>query len=132
VRRPLTARAADASADLIITGATIHTVDDAQEHAEAFAVRDGRFAAVGSRALVDVLRGPRTQVVDLSGRTVLPGLIDAHLHLLGVGTALHGADLYGAGSFDEVIRRTHRPPLGAMVPCAYSFSSRTRSKRLGS
>lgn len=103
---PRGARAADGPADLIVTGATVHTVDDTLPVAQAFAVRGGRFVFVGDTAGAMRLRGGDTHVLDLSGRTVLPGLIDAHLHLTDVGLALHEADLVGATSLDEVIRRT--------------------------
>ncbi len=92
--------------DLIVTGALIRTSDPHLPVAEAFAVRDGRFAYVGSAAGALALRGPKSAVLELPGRTVLPGLIDAHLHLTGVGLALQEVDLYGADSFSEVVRRT--------------------------
>jgi predicted amidohydrolase YtcJ len=103
---PRGARAADGPADLIVTGATIHTVDDSLPTAQAFAVRSGRFVFVGDTADAMRLRGGATQVIDLSGKTVLPGLIDAHLHLTDVGLALHEVDLVGVRSPDEMIRRT--------------------------
>jgi len=93
-------------ADLIVRSETIHTVNDATPRAEAFAVRDGRFIYVGSREGVSRYRGRRTKVVDVGGATVLPGLIDAHLHLLHVGAALHEVELAHAPSYDEVVRRT--------------------------
>jgi predicted amidohydrolase YtcJ len=103
---PKVVRAEDAPADLIITGATIHTVDDAYPAAQAFAVRDGRFVLVGSASEVLRLRGPQTVVLDLPGKTVLPGLIDAHLHLTSIGLALHEVDLVGSTSEADVIART--------------------------
>jgi predicted amidohydrolase YtcJ len=106
---PLLARkagAAGAPADLIVTGATIHTVDDALGPVDAFAVRGGKFVFVGDSAGAMRLRGSATRLLDLSGKTVLPGLIDAHLHLTDIGLALHEVNLDGAASFDEVIRRT--------------------------
>lgn len=98
--------AADSPADLIVTGATVHTVDDALGSVNAFAVRGGRFVFVGDGAQAMRLRGDGTQLLDLSGATVLPGLIDAHLHLTDIGLALHEVNLDGASSLDEVIRRT--------------------------
>ncbi len=70
----------DGSADLIVTGATVHTVDDAMPRAEAFAVRSGRFLAVGADDAIENLRGPGTEVIDARGLTVVPGFIDAHNH----------------------------------------------------
>ena len=95
-----------APADLIVTGATIHSVDDANASPEAFAVRGGRFVLVGSTAAVMKLRGPATRVLELSGKTVLPGLVDAHLHLTQLGLSLHELRLFGVGSLDELIRVT--------------------------
>ncbi|MGB6986843.1 MAG: amidohydrolase, partial [Candidatus Aquilonibacter sp.] len=100
------ARAEDAPADLIVTGATIHSVDDAYPSPQAFAVREGRFVFVGSAADAMRLRGTRTIVLDLTGKTVLPGLIDAHLHLVSIGMALHEVDLFGVGSQADLVART--------------------------
>lgn len=69
-------------ADLILRGGRIITVDANWRIAEAVAIRGGRFAALGDNAAIDALRGPQTQVVELGGRTVVPGLIDSHLHQL--------------------------------------------------
>jgi len=69
-------------ADLILRGGRVITVDASWRIAEGVAIRGGRFVAIGDNAAVDVLRGPQTQVVELGGRTVVPGLIDSHLHQL--------------------------------------------------
>jgi predicted amidohydrolase YtcJ len=95
-----------AAPDLIVTAATVHTVDSGTPRAQGFAVRDGRFVYVGSREGARALRGPRTKVLDLGNATVVPGLIDSHLHFTQVGMALHEVDLAHVGSFDEVVRRT--------------------------
>jgi predicted amidohydrolase YtcJ len=70
-----------APADLIIRDAHIVTVDPKFSIAHAAAIRDGRFIAVGSDAEVMNAAGPKTRVVDLHGRTVLPGFDDTHVHL---------------------------------------------------
>ena len=105
---PAVARAEDGKspADLIVTGATIHTVDDAFPTPQAFCVRGGRFAYVGSRDGAMALRGPRTPVLDLTGYTVLPGLIDAHLHLTAVGLDLVEVDLFKLHSYADVVAKT--------------------------
>ena len=104
---PSAARAARGNADLIVTAKTIHTVDASRVGpVEAFAVRDGRFVYVGSREGARAFRGRATRVVDAGDATVLPGLIDAHLHFLNVGLALHEVDLVHVATFDEVVRRT--------------------------
>jgi predicted amidohydrolase YtcJ len=103
---PAVAAARGGDADLIVTAATIHTVDPRVPSAQAFAVRDGRFVYVGSREGARALRGRATRSLDLGDVTVLPGLIDAHLHFTAVGEALHEVDLVHAPAFDEVVRRT--------------------------
>jgi predicted amidohydrolase YtcJ len=107
VTAPAVAAAADdRAADLIVTAKTIHTVDPRTPQAQAFAVRGGRFVYVGSREGARALRGRRTKVLDLGDATVLPGLIDSHLHFTQVGAALHEVDLVHVASFEEVVRRT--------------------------
>lgn len=68
------------SADLILHNGKVITVDDRFSIQEAVAVRDGRILQVGRNADVLKRRGPRTEVVDLRGKTVVPGLIDSHAH----------------------------------------------------
>lgn len=68
------------AADLVLTNGRIYTVDEANPWAEAVAVLGGRFIAVGSNADVDGLIGERTQVLDLKGRFVMPGIYDMHTH----------------------------------------------------
>src|SRR5438477_13171512 len=92
-------------ADLIITAGRIYTVDPARPLAQAIAVRAGRVVFVGSAAEAAVLRGNATRVLELPGRTVVPGLVDAHGHLTGLGSALRTVDLTGTHSYDEVIAR---------------------------
>jgi len=70
-----------APADLIIRDAHIVTVDPKFSIAQAAAVKDGRFVAVGSDAEVMKTAGPKTRVIDLRGKTVLPGFNDTHVHL---------------------------------------------------
>src|SRR3954466_656764 len=69
------------------------------------AVRGGRIVYLGPDAGAERLRTPRTRVIDLRGRTVTPGLIDAHSHLAGLGQSLEEVDLTGAPTYGEVIRR---------------------------
>ncbi len=83
----------------------IHTLDPAWPIVEAVACMDGRVAAVGrSDELRPLARVPR-DVVDLGGRTVVPGLIDAHVHLLGLGLALGRVDLAGLPSLAACVER---------------------------
>ncbi|HEY6823967.1 MAG TPA: amidohydrolase family protein, partial [Steroidobacteraceae bacterium] len=73
------ARAADAP-ELVVTNARIHTQDAAHRVVTALAVRGNAILATGSDTDMRALAGPRTRMVDLGGRIVLPGLIDAHIH----------------------------------------------------
>ncbi|MCB2251615.1 amidohydrolase [Pseudomonas chlororaphis] len=75
----------NAFADLILHNGRLHTVDRARPTASAVAIKDGRFIAVGTDAEAMALRGSATQVIDLKGRTVIPGLNDSHLHLIRGG-----------------------------------------------
>ncbi len=94
-----------APAELIFTNARIYTVDDGRPMAQALAVRGGRVQFVGSERGALMLRGPNTRVVDLDGQTVIPGMIDAHAHLVGLGEALRTVDLKETRSYQEVIDR---------------------------
>ena len=90
--------------DLIVTNANIYTVDDAFAKAESFAVKDGNFVAVGtSQEITDAYTA--SEVIDASGKTVLPGLIDGHCHFYRLGQNLQTVDLVGTTSYDEVLER---------------------------
>ncbi len=67
-------------ADLLLTGGVVYTMEPGAPRAEALALRGERIAAVGSARHLDALRGPETRVIDLAGRAVIPGLVDAHCH----------------------------------------------------
>ena len=69
--------------DYVVVNAKIYTVDDAMPRAEAFAVRDGRFMAVGGNDEVRALVGPGTKTVDAAQNTIVPGFIDCHNHARG-------------------------------------------------
>ena len=71
-------------ADIVVVGAKVLTVDAAFREARALAARDRRFVAVGSDEEIRRHIGPSTRVVEAKGRTVVPGLIDTHVHALGV------------------------------------------------
>jgi predicted amidohydrolase YtcJ len=102
-------------ADLVLQNATVHTVDAKRPRAEAVAVRGNRIVAVGTSAEVQAYVGPRTRVMDLRGRTVVPGFDDAHAHFLGIGFARLDVDLVGTASFDEVLARVEKA-VKARVP----------------
>ncbi|MDH2077084.1 amidohydrolase [Pseudomonas atacamensis] len=73
------------SADLILFNGQFHTVDREKPLASAVAIKDGRFVVVGNDAEAMALKGNATQVVDMKGRCVIPGLNDSHLHLIRGG-----------------------------------------------
>ena len=99
------AQAAPAPADLVVTNARIYTADDSRPMAEAMAVRGGRILFVGSRRGALIFRGNQTRMVDAAGATIIPGIADAHVHLLGLGLALRTVNLNGTRSLDEVVQR---------------------------
>jgi predicted amidohydrolase YtcJ len=91
--------------DLVVINARIYTVDDAHPMASALAVRNGRVVFVGSDTEARTLAGAGTRVLDLGGGTVIPGMVDAHAHVVGLGASLRIVKLAGSRSYDEVIRR---------------------------
>jgi predicted amidohydrolase YtcJ len=107
-------------ADLVLLHGHIITEDAAGDIAKALAVGGGLIIAVGSDARVSSLIGPRTRVVDLAGRTVTPGLIDSHAHVLETGELeLFEIDLSSARSIgdivDAVARRARTAPPGTWI-----------------
>ena len=92
--------------DLIITGAKVYTADPRAPWAEALAVTDGVFTAVGSEANVRAMADAATTVVDVAGQLVLPGLIDEHIHLgLGGGQAAWELSILPSDTNAEVLAK---------------------------
>jgi predicted amidohydrolase YtcJ len=79
------AAAQQAAPDYIVVNARVFTIDESLPRAEAFAVKGDKFAAVGSTSDIRNLAGPRTEIIDAEGMTVVPGFIDAHSHPSGAG-----------------------------------------------
>jgi predicted amidohydrolase YtcJ len=96
---------AEDTADLILQHGVFYPVQPPGRVEGSLAVHGGRIVYLGPDSGAASLRGPRTRTIDLAGRTVTPGLIDAHSHLVGLGRALSEVDLTGAPTYDEVIRR---------------------------
>jgi predicted amidohydrolase YtcJ len=92
-------------ADLIVMNAQIYTMDQTRPTAAALAVRDGKFLAVGDPTGLEGLRGPNTQVIDLRGQAVLPGLCDAHIHFSQYALSLRRIDLFEVPTLAELQRR---------------------------
>ncbi|RXS88210.1 amidohydrolase [Streptomyces sp. TM32] len=86
----------DHRADLVFRSGPVHTVDSARTRASAVAVRGDRIIAVGHDTAVRELIGPRTEVVDLGGKLLIPGFQDAHVHPVGGGLELALCDLSAA------------------------------------
>ena len=97
--------AGDHVADLVLVGGKIHTLDDAMPEAEALAAKDGRIVAVGARAEVEGWIGDGTEVIDLAGRTAIPGFIEGHGHFMGLGDSRIQLDLRGAASWEEIVEQ---------------------------
>jgi len=90
--------------DLLVTNATVYTVDSTFSKAQAFAVRDGHFVAVGSTADLEG-RYQATRTVDARGQFIYPGFYDAHCHFYRYALGLRSANLVGASSWAETVGR---------------------------
>lgn len=114
------AASAPPTADLVVLNADVRTLHEPQPRATAFAVKDGRFLAVGSDADVAPHRGALTRVVDAGGRTVIPGLNDSHIHAIRAGR-FYDLELRwdGVASLEEGLRlirdEAARSPTGRWV-----------------
>ncbi len=91
-------------ADLLIKNAKIYTVDKDFSTANALVVKDGKILEIGLKPELE-LKYKIKKTYDANGNTVVPGLIDAHAHLYGLGLGLQNVDLVGTTSFDEVLGR---------------------------
>ena len=94
---------APGDATLVIVNARVYTVDPSRPDAQAIAARGDRLIVVGSNADALAVRGPQTEVIDAGGRAVIPGLHDAHGHMLGLGQSLQDVDLRGTTSARAVV-----------------------------
>jgi len=90
--------------DLIVTNANIYTVDSEFSMAESFAITNGKIVAVGTSKEINS-QFDSNQSFDAEGKTIIPGLIDAHCHFYGLGLSMQKVDLRGTKSFNEVIDR---------------------------
>lgn len=127
--------AAGADADLILHHGKIVTVDAKFSIRQAVAVKNGRITAVGeSQAVLAAERGPRTKLIDLAGRTVLPGLIDSHVHPLEGGLSefrekLPPLDSYAA--IQSYIRtQAAKTPKGEWIVVPRTFPTRLKELRM--
>ena len=95
-------KAKDVKADVVYRNGFVYTVDGVRSRAEAFAVKDGKFIAVGTNEDMKAVTGENTKTFDLKGKMVMPGLIDTHIHALrGALTAL-GLSFPVTSSVEEI------------------------------
>lgn len=100
------------TADTILVNGKILTVDAKFSVRDALAIRDAKILAVGSSAEIRKQAGPKTRVIDLQGRTVIPGLIDSHIHGIRAGqTFTTEVNWVGANSIAEAMNRIHEASL---------------------
>lgn len=130
---PITPRSQTPPADLAVLNARIVTLDSESRTVEAAAVRDGVFVAVGSAAEVRQHVGAGTRVLDAGGRTVIPGLIDTHVHALGVAGAEARQPFEDLRSIEAIQawlrRQAARAPEGTWIWSPRVFPTRVRERR---
>ena len=88
--------------DLIIFNGTIHTLSNANE-VESIAVKDGLIYDLGSIQKINKYKSENTKIIDLNGSTIIPGFIEGHGHIMGVGYNEMNLDLLKTNSYDEII-----------------------------
>ncbi len=112
-------------ADVVLRGGRIITVDGNWRIAEAVAIREGRFVAVGDNGAMAAVTGPNSQVIELAGRTVVPGLIDSHLHQLFSGLNLPAVQLLDTRSVADVQKaiaeRVAKTPAGQWIQASSNW-----------
>jgi hypothetical protein len=117
------------AADIIITNAKVLTIDKTRPRAEAIAITGNRIVAVGSRAEIAGLKARHTRVIDAGNKTVMPGIIEGHVHLFGGGVELETLMLNGINGFEAIAesvseyrrRRANEPVLLATGVAHESF-----------
>lgn len=90
-------------ADLVLRGGRVVTVDEALPEAQAVAIRGDRIVFVGSDSEVEAYTGRETEVIDLAGRLAIPGFIEGHGHLMGLGQSRLQLDLMATASYQDLI-----------------------------
>lgn len=120
-------------ADTVIRDANVITIDPQRPRAQALAIRDGKFVAVGSNDDISDLVGPNTKVLGLTDKTVLPGFIDAHIHVLSSGTRhimAADCDRRSIAEVQDAIReRTSTMPHGEWVQGFKFDDTKTQENR---
>lgn len=124
-----------ADADLILHSGKVVTADATFSTSEAVAVKDGRIVAVGRTAdVVARERGPKTQMIDLTGQTVLPGLTDAHVHPLGAALSEYATPFAVlrsyAGIQNYIRQQASKTPKGEWILVPKTFPGRLAEMRM--
>ena len=91
-------------ADLIVVNANAYTVNNNFDKAESFAIKDGKFIAIGTNEEIQA-KYATLKTVDAKNQTIVPGLIDAHCHFFGLGLSLQKVNLRGTKSYDEILEK---------------------------
>ena len=91
------------NAELVINNAKIYTVNKNQPEAEAIAVKGGKIVFVGSNSDVKKYIGDSTEVIDAKGQFVMPGFIEGHGHIHGLGASLINLNLMNVKNWDEIV-----------------------------
>jgi predicted amidohydrolase YtcJ len=91
------------SPDLVLTNGKILTMDEQSSIVEALAVKDGRILATGTKGSITALISPRTRVLDLAGKTAIPGLIDTHAHFKAAGLSDYVVNMSRAKTVAEAL-----------------------------
>ena len=91
--------------DLILVNGNVYTGNKKQPRAEAIAVRDQRIVFVGLNEHARKFRGDKTRIIDLSGKTVVPGFTDAHCHIFGIGEREMKLNLEGTNTLEDFLAR---------------------------
>ena len=94
---------AEAVADLVINNAKVYTVNKDQPEAEALAIKEGKIIFVGSNADAKKYTGDKTEVIDANGQFVMPGFIEGHAHIHGLGSSLMNLNLMNVKNWDEIV-----------------------------
>jgi predicted amidohydrolase YtcJ len=94
--------------ELLLRAGLFHTVTDRGTVSGSLVVGGGRILFLGPTEEAEAMAGPRTRVIELEGRAVTPGLIDAHAHLVGLGRSMEAVDLVDTRSYREVVDRVRR------------------------
>ncbi|MEL6132494.1 MAG: amidohydrolase family protein, partial [Bacteroidota bacterium] len=106
-------------ADLVIVNGKIYTLDEQNPQAQAVAVRDGRILEAGTSEAIKAYISPATEVIDLEGKTLVPGFIESHGHILGLGRFKRELDLTQVANYKELVsmvkQAAERTPEGTWI-----------------